>query len=370
MILAHYMPWFVAKPFSTLWGWHWTMNSFKPDEIRGSVRNIASRYYPLIGPYDSGDPNVIEYHLLLMKLAGIDGVIVDWYGLSDLYDYPLIQRNTQALFAPAAKLGLKIGICYEDQTITNLVKAGKLTEAERVPRAKSEIDWLRKNWFNRPNYLTLSGKPVLLSFGAGNLTDAEWEQALPASDTSIVYLSEHRRRANAAGAFDWPIPQRGMTAVDTFYQENGNGRVVMPVAFPRFDDVYKEGKAQEGYPQIPDEQGRTFTTTLERALKSRAPLIQLATWNDWGEGTNLEPSREFPYRDLEAVQRLRQRYTPSGFRATPDDLRLPLRLYTLRQKQTRQPRLKAELDTIASLIASGNRKKATANLTKLEKTNG
>ena len=80
LILAHYMPWYEAKPSSQYWGWHWTMNHFNPDEVVSGRRSIASRYYPSIGPYDSGDPQVIQYHLLLMKLSGIDGVIVDWYG--------------------------------------------------------------------------------------------------------------------------------------------------------------------------------------------------------------------------------------------------------------------------------------------------
>ncbi|MDQ2973905.1 MAG: hypothetical protein M3R69_00680, partial [Acidobacteriota bacterium] len=81
----------------------------------------------MIGPYDSGDPAVIEYHLLLMKLAGIDGIIVDWYGLSNFNDYLAIHRNTTGLFESAAKIGLLFGICYEDQTITKLVAAGRLS---------------------------------------------------------------------------------------------------------------------------------------------------------------------------------------------------------------------------------------------------
>ena len=72
LILAHYMPWYVAKPHSRAWGWHWTMNHFDPEKIKGGKRQIASHFYPLIGPYDSGDPHVLEYHLLTMKLAGID----------------------------------------------------------------------------------------------------------------------------------------------------------------------------------------------------------------------------------------------------------------------------------------------------------
>ena len=93
LLLAHYMPWYQAKPFSSAWGWHWTMNKFNPDAKQAgdssetAKRQIASHFYPLIGPYDSADPAVLECQLLQMKLAGIDGVIVDWYGLTDLHDY-------------------------------------------------------------------------------------------------------------------------------------------------------------------------------------------------------------------------------------------------------------------------------------------
>ena len=89
-LMVYYMPWYVAKPYSGSWGWHWTMNHFNPDVINASgERQIASWYYPLIGPYDSADPAVLEYHVLLMKLAGIDGVIVDWYGPDNYADYAI-----------------------------------------------------------------------------------------------------------------------------------------------------------------------------------------------------------------------------------------------------------------------------------------
>ena len=103
LLLAHYMPWYQAKPYSAAWGWHWTMNKFNPDATAAgdsthpAKRHIASHFYPLIGPYDSADPAVLECQLLQMKLAGIDGVIVDWYGLTDLHDYAVLHRNTEQL---------------------------------------------------------------------------------------------------------------------------------------------------------------------------------------------------------------------------------------------------------------------------------
>jgi hypothetical protein len=365
LIVVHYMPWFEAKPAYRQWGWHWKMNAFDPEQRTEGKRQIASHYYPLIGPYDSGDPAVIEYHLLLMKLAGIDGIIVDWYGLSDFLDYPIVHRNTQALFESAAKLGLRIGICYEDQTIPKLVEAKRLSPQDRILHVKREMDWLRENWFSKPAYLKLNGKPVLLSFGSDGLSDHEWEQVFPSAADAPLYLSEHRRRSAAQGTFDWPQPNLGLAGLDAYYQSITDRVLSVPAAYPRFHDIYKEGKAQEGYPQIPDDQGQTFVKTLERALKSGAPLVQIVTWNDWGEGTIVEPSAEFGYRDLETIQRLR-RTLDSPFIAKPEDLRLPHRLWLLRDRQALQPQLKPDLDAIARRLASGDTAGARSALQRVE----
>src|SRR4051794_29711016 len=68
-VYVHYMPWFQTPETlgGTTWGWHWTMNNRNPNVIGANgQRQIASRYYPLIGPYDSSNRDVIEYHMLLM----------------------------------------------------------------------------------------------------------------------------------------------------------------------------------------------------------------------------------------------------------------------------------------------------------------
>lgn len=353
LILVHYMPWYTAKPASPNWGWHWTMNTFDPEQERDGKRRIASHYYPVIGPYDSGDLAVLEYHLLLMKLAGIDGVIADWYGLSNHASYPVEHRNTAALFQSAAQLGLKIAVCYEDNTISKLVEAKKLPATDRVTHARAEIEWLRDHWFADPAYVRLADKPLLLSFGFEGLTDREWEAVFPRAGDTPVYLSEHRRRSVAAGAFDWPAPRDYPASLERYYQRIKDLPIAMPVAFPRFHDIYAEAKIHASWGCIADDEGRTLVTTLQRALKSGAPLVQIATWNDWGEGTSIEPSEEFGYRDLEAVQRLRRELVDANFSSKPEDLRLAHQLLQLRRRQTDQSQLKAELDKVAQMLVRG-----------------
>src|SRR5215218_8374192 len=98
------------------------MGHFHPDQSDSKDRrDIASHYYPLIGPYDSADPDVLEYHTLLMKIAGIDGAIADWYGSEDFNDYAMIHRRTSSLFESLQRRGMKFAVCYEDRVLKAMV---------------------------------------------------------------------------------------------------------------------------------------------------------------------------------------------------------------------------------------------------------
>jgi hypothetical protein len=350
LVLAHYMPWFDAKPVSQQWGWHWTMGAFDPEKVIDGMPQVASHYRPLIGPYDSSDVAVLEYHLLTMKIAGIDGVIVDWYGLTDFRDYAALHRNTTRLLETAERLQMKFAICYEDQTIPALVEAKRIKQEDRVSHAASEIQWLGKYWFQSPSYVSLDGKPLLLSFGQAGLTDVEWSQCLEQARTPVTYFSQHHRRTAAVGGFDWPVPSDARNALERFRKDAQNWSHAIPVAFPRFVDIYAEAKVGRGYGRVDDDKGKSFRLMLEHGLSSKAPIIQLATWNDWGEGTQIEPSIEFGYRDLETIRHLRIR---SSHATTTDDLKLPLALFRKRKAKGLTETETNQLNEVVQLLSNG-----------------
>src|SRR5262245_38702714 len=153
-VLVHYMPWYIAKPHSSNWGWHWTMNHYNPDTTNGlGQRQIASWYYPLIGPYDSADPVAVEYHVLLIKLGGIDGVVVDWYGQENYLDYGLINQRTLLLLDYSRRAGLKFTLCYEDRTVQAKIDGGYITTNNAIANAQQTMLYAQANYFSSPNYL-------------------------------------------------------------------------------------------------------------------------------------------------------------------------------------------------------------------------
>lgn len=239
-----------------------------------------------------------------------------------------------------------------------------------MKRAREQMAWLGKNWFADPAYVRIDGTPLLLSFGSSGLTDREWAEVFPIAEKNPAYPSEHRRRSAARGTFDWPVPEEYPASLDRFYQlDKKDSGVIMPVAFPRFHDIYAEAKVHQSWRSIPDANGRTWENTLTRALKSHAPFVQLASWNDWSEGTMIEPSQEFGYRDLEFLQRSRRDLIDPDFTPKLDDLRLPYRLNRLRQTPSEAPRRNDDLDKLSQLIAKGSLSDARVEVVRLEAKN-
>ena len=228
---------------------------------------------------------------------------------------------------------------------------------------------MQTHFFSSPAYLKIGGRPVLLTFGNPYYSDAQWTNIFSVLPQKPLYFTESNRHGMdvSAGGFDWPMPGSGtggaLKAQDTFYADAGMGPFI-PAAFPRFDDSYAQAGVGKSYGTIEDRDGKTYTETLTRALQSPAPIVQLVTWNDWGEGTQIEPSVQHGYRDLAETQRLRKRYLEPAFAPTPADLALPLEWYTLTKKQRSNPVARAKLGLVFPLVVSGQTGKARALLAK------
>jgi len=363
VFLAHYMPWYESKEVSGNWGWHWTMNHFNPDKKVGDRQEAASQFRPLMGLYDSGDPAALECHCLLMKLSGIGGVLVDWYGIGDLYDYPIVHRNTQRLIDAAKKAGLTYAMVYEDQTVPNLIREKKVPADKAIDHGKETMRWLDDHWFRDPGYQRIDGKPVLLVFGPQYYKDGDWPGLFATLKNPPAFFTLLGKRDSAFGAYGWPEPQVGdaksWTQLEGYYERAKGWPASIPGAWPRFVDIYAEAGNHPSWGTIKDQNGETYRKTLDMAIKSHAPYVQLVTWNDWGEGTQIEPSVEFGYRDLEATQAARRKLDGAVFKFPSADLRLPLRLYKLRKRPGTDAK---KLDEISALIVKGDLKAARNRL--------
>ena len=381
-LLVYYMPWYVAKPYSSNWGWHWTMNHFDPDTINASgERQIASWYYPLIGPYDSADPAVLEYHALLMKLAGIDGIIVDWYGPDDYLDYGINNQRTSAIFQYARKAGLKFCLCYEDQTIQQEINGKYIGASNAISHAQQTMLYVETNFFTDPSYLRWNNRPVLLNFGPQYFkTDSQWQTIFSVLTNPPAFFTEDNRLPVGEGAFDWPpmwLSQAPGTegvlsdaALDGYlssFQQNGRAwPAFICSAFPRFHDIYQQAGVRNYWGYLGDKKGEILRATLGRAMTNNSFMAQIVTWNDFGEGTVVEPTVEYGYRDLGVIQDNRRMYMDPSFSYHTNDLAIAERLFNLRCRYSTNNVFKAKLDAAFNAIIDNDLSLANRRLNELE----
>lgn len=386
-VLVHYMPWYVAKPYSGSWGWHWTMNHYNPDTTDSSGRRqIASWYYPLIGPYDSADPAVLEYHVLLMKLGGIDGVVVDWYGNDNYADYAVNNVRTAALLYYVRKAGLQFSICYEDQTIQNEINGKYITSANALSHAQQTMLYLQNTYFSDASYLRTASanQPVLLNFGPQYFkTSANWQSlfsVLAATNQPWFFTEDSRCSPAATGAFDWPPMWMSLTNAGTvtaaqlqtylnnFQTSAKSWPAYVSSAFPRYHDIYQQAGTGTSNGYLDDANASILTNTLSRAMTNGSAYVQVVTWNDYGEGTIVEPTLDYGYRDLGLIQDLRRQYLDASFPYHTNDLTFALRLYNLRKQYGATPILLAELDRAFTNLITGQLAAANLQLSGLEST--
>lgn len=303
-IYMHYMPWFQSKPVSGYWGSHWKMTNKNPDIIDADgKRQIASHYYPLIGPYDSKDPDVIEYHLLLMKYAGVDGILIDWYGSHNVYDYKVNLTGTNAVIDQMDDVGLQFAVVYEDYVAKSVEDQ---TSKTAIQAAQEDMMYLQEEYFSKKEHITIDDIPLLMTFGPRQFKiSSQWTEIFSglASKPKFLPLWDHGGYvgSNGNGEFAWIDFNESLSQLTNFYNkvslENRMGS-----AYPRFHDYYVEGGTGSSYGYVDYNAGETLRNTLAKAQTGKAKYLQLVTWNDFGEGTVIEPTLENEYECLEIIQ--------------------------------------------------------------------
>ncbi len=350
-VLAHYMAWYKTRDYSGEWQF-WDWGDHNPDNIRlDGFPDIAAVHRPLIGPYDSRDPAVLDYQLATAWAAGIRGFVIDWYGPNDVGN---IDGATQAMFAAVERMSqnygidFKIGLMYEEKTL------GHLEDANKPIVAKQHIQYIIDTYTNRPHYLRHDGVPVIFYWQALDhdipalLSPDELamlQSSLP--EFKLLYLGANSDYlAVTDGFYSWisganedPLDY-GEDYLNWVYPEmefqNSQHSLSLTVGsvYPGFDDSATNGWGG-GSRYIDRQEGLVYEFAWQQASEAHAKgtianLIQVVTWNDWPEGTEIEPSIEFGRYYLERTQVHVGNLTGQQF--SPDALAIPELIITARRK--------------------------------------
>ena len=377
-VWAHFMLWY-ETPESAIdrqWGIHWRgSGSPAPEQINGVWHNLYTRFAPLTGPYFSRDRVILEYQLLLMKYTGIDGVIADWYGVYDRDSREDKTAALEALYAMCIATGIELAVCYEDRF------KNQPTDAERIASIQVDLEYLQQNFFTQPIHSKIDGRPLLLIFGpkvegTGGLTatPANWNRVFEVLNPKPVFYPLDGKQlllvsqGVAHSTFNW-ANNSALNSSDNFYLQQFNAVATVPnrmfVVMPGFHAV-------DGYmPPMrvtPHNRGEFFQAQLNLAAQHKPKYLQVCTWNDYGEGTIIEPTvpdadqnNNNPYIYLE------QLHSFTGVTSAGTDV-LPYikRLYDLRAANRGNAQMNERLDLAFYYFRSVQPDKAIEQLNRIQ----
>lgn len=248
--------------------------------------------------YRSDDPEQVRRQVEDMISRGIDGAIVAWYGP----DNELINRSTQLLFAEAKRHpGFSVAVSIDTGAFDQCDKQ-HCDVTEEMSRL---LGYVEKNFETSPAYLRVNGRPLVTSFGLEK-REIDWARVRAAARNNPLFVFRNSggfKQQESDGAFSWVAPET-VSASDpmaTAYLNRFNaaglssgGKLIIASAYKGFDDSAASwGKGK----RIAENCGETWLDTFDvinRAYSTRnqLPFLLIPTWNDYEEGTDIEPGIE------------------------------------------------------------------------------
>jgi glycoprotein endo-alpha-1,2-mannosidase len=255
-----YYPWYgtQARDGSYLhWRQHWRLPPF----------DIASNFYPLRGPYSSGDPRVVAAQMAEIASTGIDEVVTSWWGWGSLEDARL-----PVVIAAARAHGLRVAAHLEPY-------AGRTIES-----IGADIDHLRS-----------LGITDFYVYRPTDFAPEQWAPLLTALDGVRVFaqtgLAGFAARAGFDGAYTYDVLSYGG---GTFARLCASAHRLRILCIPSVGPGYAASRATGDLRVKPRRRGRTYDAMWRAALRAGADAVSITSYNEWNEGTQIEPASDHP----------------------------------------------------------------------------
>jgi glycoprotein endo-alpha-1,2-mannosidase len=297
-VLADYYGWY-GNPRTTGQWIHWQGVDLANERIKDGTD------FPVLGPYDSHDPRVVDQQAIWAHAAGITGFVADWWGQGDFTD-----QGMPLLLATAARHGLVVSVYYETMAGADLVR--------RRSAAIADLDYLVRRYGSNPAWLRVRGKPVIFIYvralvllslddwrqvlaqvrrdnpkGALFIVDSVAQEPVAVFDGSSTYSvidGTSRRSPTLAAAWaHLAYPQMVAAA--------GPDKISCVTVVPGYDD--RETDRPPPRPVTDRWGGEMYRALWQEAVRAKPDWILISTWNEWHEGSELEPSVEYGSRILD-----------------------------------------------------------------------
>ena len=240
--------------------------------------------------YSSTDAAQIHNQITDMISRGIDGVIIDWYGPNNSID-----QATKLVMAEAeTHPGFTFAIMIDQGAIEWDSCSGCSPQQALI----SQLQYIEQTYFPSHAYMTQQGRPVVTNFNIDLSYTVDWTAVTAALSTQPVFLFQNNdgfTHVLSDGSYSWVMPTTsdyGMSYLTSFYDSGMplTNEQTVGAAYKGFNDSL----ASWGSDRIMGQQcGQTWLQTFSEInglynSGKQLSALQLVTWNDYEEGTEIE----------------------------------------------------------------------------------
>lgn len=252
--LAFYYPWFPES---------WTQSGVFP----------FTNYTPVAGYYASEDLTVISKHIVDMKYGNIQGAIASWWGQGHNTD-----QNIPELLQAASGTDFKWTLYYEHEAVVASPSTASIS---------NDLTYILNNYAPSPNFLRINGKPVIFVYADANdrcSMVTRWKNANAGRFYVVLKVFP-----NYLSCTDQPDNWHQYSPAVAYDQQGSRSVSISP-------GFWLKGEAPRLVRDI------TRWNKNIRDMVAANPSFQLiTTWNEWGEGTQIEDSTQLGRAYLEAL---------------------------------------------------------------------
>ena len=263
----------------------------------GATTQIYAELQPWFGDsrhmqvgYISWDPAQVEKQIEDMISRGVNGVVIDWYGPADL-----TEPTTLAWFAAAENHpGFKIAIMIDKGAVTLSPCTGCNPQQTMIYLT----NYVMQHYVTSPAYATWNGRPLITEFDLDLHFTLNWKAIQAATSPNIAWIFENSggfTHSETSGSYAWmnaTSTQYGMDYLTNFY--NAANKAPQTLAWAAGYKGFNDTLASWSLKRVVGQQcGKTWLETFDKLNSyynstKQIPMLQLVTWNDYEEGTELE----------------------------------------------------------------------------------
>ncbi|XP_040577455.1 glycoprotein endo-alpha-1,2-mannosidase [Lepeophtheirus salmonis] len=269
--------------------------------------DIGANFYPQLGPYSSRNHEVIRYHVEMIRRSGCGVLVYSWYPPSSNDDQSFSSSDEllPSLLDIAEEVNIKVAL-HVEPFIGRNASTFRLALEYVVRRFGNHSAFYKR----KKSPFSIKELPVYYIYDSYNLPSVEWQSLFSTrGDKSIrdteldgIFLGllvefKHRTEIKrskfdgfytyfASNGFTHGSSWKNWKTLSTF--ANKNSLIFSPSIGPGYKDtrIRPWNAVNTRYRR----KGRYYGAAWKFALNSGAKMFSITSFNEWHEGTQIEPA--------------------------------------------------------------------------------